>query len=244
MNTNALEELGLSHTEIKIYLCLLKLGAVKAGQIVRSSGVQNSVVHLTLGKLLKNGLISYSKSSQVKVYQANDPQYLLNLADEKKRRLENLVPQLAAIRQDFDLPEAEIYQGLTGLKNMCYKLIEDAEKGDEFLFFGFTSSNASYVEQVYNFYREYTDYRTARGIKLKGIAPEKNRQQFKENKWPHSNIAFVDFPIIENTSIFRNKIILTHWEDSQTSFLINSKALADNFRNYFESIWKNHGKKN
>lgn len=54
MDTTALEELGLSPTEIKIYLCLLTLGPSKAGQLVKQSGVQNPVAHLTLGKLLKS----------------------------------------------------------------------------------------------------------------------------------------------------------------------------------------------
>jgi len=244
MDTTALEDLGLSTTEIKIYLCLLKLGPAKAGQIVKQSGVQNSVVHLTLGKLLKNGLISYSKSSNVKIYQANDPNYLLSLENQKRIRLEQLVPQLINIRKEFDLPEAEIYQGITGLRNMCYKFIEDSTPGDEFLFFGFDSSNQEYLKQVYEFYREYSDYRIARKLVLKGIAHQNNKSQFIENKWPHKNILFVDFPIIQNISIFKNKIIMVPWEDNQVSFLISSASLANNFRFYFNSIWNSYQKSN
>ncbi len=206
MDTTALEELGLTPTEIKIYLCLLRLGPSKAGQIVKATGLQNSVVHLTLGKLHKTGMISYSKSSQVKLYQANDPKYLLNLADEKRKRLEKIIPKLASLREEFDLPEAEIYQGMTGLKNMCYKLIEDAEKNDEFLFFAFNSTNVSYLKQVYDFYREYTDTRSERGIVIKGIASANTKQSFKENNWPHDNIQFVNFPIIQSTVSFVIKL--------------------------------------
>jgi sugar-specific transcriptional regulator TrmB len=238
MDTSALEELGLSPSEIKIYLCLLNLGPSKAGQVVKYSGVQNSVTHLTLGKLLKNGLISYSKSSNVKIYQANDPSYLLSLEDQKRRRLEALVPQLTAMRKPFDLPEAEIYQGITGLRNMCYKLIEDSKPGEEFLFFGFNSSKPEYLKQVYEFYREYSDYRISRGLKIKGIANKDNQKQFSEFKWPHTNLLFVDFPITQNISIFRNRVIIVPWEETQTSFLITSSSLAENFRNYFYSIWK------
>jgi len=237
MNTDSLEELGLTPNEIKIYLCLLKLGPSKAGNIVKSSGCQNSVVHLTLGKLVSSGLISYSKKSNVKIYQANDPRYLLNLADEKRKRLENLVPELEKIRMQFDLPEAEIYHGLTGLKNMCYKLIEDCNAGEDFLFFGFDSSNETYLNQVYKFYREYADYRLSRGLILKGVSHEKNKRQFIENKWPHTNIKFVKYPIIQNISIFRNRIIMVPWEHAQTSFLITSESLAENFKTYFYSIW-------
>ena len=240
MDITPLENLGLTPTEIKVYLCLLKMGASKAGPIVKNTGLQNSVVHLTLGKLVNCGLISFSKSNQIKIYQANDPKYLLNLADERKKNLELLVPKLTQLRANFKLPEAEIYQGIVGLKNMCYKFIEDSQPGDEFLFFGFYSSNESYVKEVYEFYRSYTDLRLNRGIVLKGIANEFMREQFISNKWPHKNIKFINFPIIQNTSVFNNKVMFVPWENSQTSFLISSEGLAEYFRNYFYLIWNNN----
>ena len=237
MDISALEHLGLTNTEIKVYLCLLKLGSSKAGPIIKSTGLQNSVVHLILGKLTNSGLISFSKKNQVKIYQANDPRYLLTIADERRKSLEKVVPELLSLRKNIQLPEAEIYQGLTGLKNMCYKFIENSSPGEDFMFFGFSSSNQSYTNAVYEFYREYTDYRLRRGLVLRGIANEHMKEQFIKNQWPHKNIKFVHFPIIQNTSVYRNKVMFVPWEDSQTSFLITSDGLAEYFRNYFNSIW-------
>lgn len=237
VETEPLENLGLSATEIKVYLALLKLGSAKAGDLIRTSGVQNSVIHLTLGRLVTAGFISYVRRGKIKVYHANHPRQLLQLADERKARLEKLVTKLEALHGDTQAPEAEIYEGLTGLKNMCYKLIEDAVPGDDFLFFGFASSNEEYEKMVYKFYREYTDVRLQRGLVLRGIAHVDMRPRFVENDWPHRNIRFVNFPTLNNISICRNKVIIVPWEESQVSFLITSSSFAENCRNYFNAVW-------
>lgn len=237
INTEPLSEFGLSPAEIKVFLALQRLGAARAGELIGTTGIQNSVMHLTLGRLLKRGVVSYVLRGRTKLYQAVSPSRLLELQADRTERLQSFVAELSTRVPDRALPEAEIYDGLVGLRNMCFKLIEDTEPGDEFLFFGFASPNMEYEQQVYAFYREYTDVRTKRGLLLKGVAPESRRQRFIENKWPHKNIRFVRHPIVQNMSICRDKVILVPWRDAQVSFLIRSSSFADNLRDYFYSLW-------
>ncbi len=61
METAILEDIGLTSSEIKIYLALLELGIGTAGPIMRKTGLQNSVVHATLPKLVEKGFISFVK---------------------------------------------------------------------------------------------------------------------------------------------------------------------------------------
>ncbi|MBN8548147.1 MAG: hypothetical protein J0M12_02405 [Deltaproteobacteria bacterium] len=238
IDTEPLLSLGLSATEVKIYLALLEFGPAKAGLLIKSTGVQNSVMHLTLGRLAAQGIVSYIRRGKMKVYQAAPPDFLLKLLDNRRQRLERLVPSLQSLQNKSQVPEAEIYEGMNGLKNMCFKLIEDTTPGDDFLFFGFACPNKEYEQAVYAFYREYTYMRVERGLKLRGIAHESMRKKFVENDWPHSNIRFVQFPTLNNMSICKNKVIIVPWEETQTSFLISSKSFADNCRDYFENVWK------
>lgn len=237
IDTEPLTSLGLSQTEVRVYLALLEFGPCKAGLLIKSTGLQNSVMHLTLGRLATQGIVSYIRRGKMKVYQAAAPDYLLKLLDGRRQRLVNLLPSLARLQNQSQLPEAEIYEGMNGLKNMCFKLIEDVGTGEDFLFFGFACPNKEYEQAVYEFYREYTFMRVERGLKLRGIAHESMRQKFVSNNWPHSNIRFVKFPTLNNISICRNKVIIVPWEETQTSFLISSKSFADNCRAYFENVW-------
>jgi sugar-specific transcriptional regulator TrmB len=48
MNTDILEELGLTKTEIKVYITLLELGSSSAGIILDKSKLPNSTIHRDL----------------------------------------------------------------------------------------------------------------------------------------------------------------------------------------------------
>ena len=61
MDTKILEDIGLTNAEIKVYLALLELGSSTAGHILEKSGLQNSVVHMTLHKLIDKGFITFIK---------------------------------------------------------------------------------------------------------------------------------------------------------------------------------------
>ncbi len=237
MDLSALYDFGLSENEVKIYIALLDLGSAKAGEIIKMTGIQNSVMHLTLGRLVEKGILSFVKDGKFKLYYPTEPKNLISIFDHRKTKLEILTKELSKIHQRVKLPEAEVYKGLTGLKNMCYQLIDQVKKGDEFLFFAFINSNAQFEDEVYDFYREYTVLRKERGIVLKGIAHSSLKQRFTEYKRPYPDLLFVDYPTLQNMSVFQNSVIFTPWDSSKLSFKITSQPLANNLRSYFNSIW-------
>ena len=240
MDISVLEDLGFSAAEIKIYLALLELGNSKAGEIIKLSKLQNSVVHLTLSKMVEKGLVSFLKRGQIRFYEACDPRNIIRLIEDKKNRFEAILPQLLARQNKQEKQEAEVFEGFNGLKAMLYKAIEEGEEGDEYLFFSFTTANKAYNDEVYPFYNQFLEERERRGFIMKGIASESNRRLFTKSRRNLEGLLFVKFPTLQNISIFRNKVIMTPWEDRQMSFLITSSQLADTFRNYFYSIWNKY----
>jgi len=235
---SALEALGLCSAEAKIYLALVELGTTKAGGILKRTGLPNSVVHLTLGKLVERGFASFIKKGQVRFYQGCDLKTILRLIDERRHSLETLLPELIAKQNKQERQEAEVFEGLAGLKTVSYQLIEDAEPGDEYLFFSFYTPDENAYREVYEFYEQFERERLSRGIKIRGIAPEAVR--FRMGRRRLENILFVDVPTLQNLNIFRNKVLMSPWEDRQVSFLITSRQLAENFRQYFYSIWNQY----
>ena len=59
MNTKILEAAGLTGNEIKVYLALLELGSVTAGEILKKIEIHRGAVYDTLDKLMEKGLVSY-----------------------------------------------------------------------------------------------------------------------------------------------------------------------------------------
>jgi len=238
MDTEVLSELGLTNAEIKIYLALLELGKSTAGPIIKKTDLQNSVVHLTLPKLIDKGLASFVVKGGVKEYSATSPEHIFKFIDEKKSRFQKLLPELVAKQKEKSKEGAEVFQGIKGLKVMLYDLIKDTKKGDEFLFFAFDTKNPADYENIYSFYRdEYHKERLKKDLVIKGLAPMRLKDTMNKTKWVIQNVKFTNFPIPTNISIVNEKIIFTPLEGDNLSFLLYSKQLSDSFRQYFYSIW-------
>lgn len=236
MDITILEDIGFTKAEIKIYFALLEMGKGGAGMIISKTGLQNSVTHLTLNKLLEKGTISYIKKGRFREYYPQDPNTILEIIEKRKESFKKLLPEILAKQKPVEKNEAEVFKGLQGLKTALYDLIEDAEKGDEFLFFSFFAENPDEFNEVYDFYKEFAKDREEYGIITKGIAPANIKDKFTGRKL--DNIIFVNFPILTNISIFKNKVLMTPWEEEKITFLINSRQLANSYKAYFYSIWK------
>lgn len=71
--------------QIKVYLALLELGANKAGAVMRKAQLQNSVVHMTLSKLVDKGLATFVRYGKVNTTPQQNRK--TSFASSKKRRL-------------------------------------------------------------------------------------------------------------------------------------------------------------
>ena len=68
-----LERSGLTKAESKIYISLLKMGTTRAGNIIKYTGMQSSVVHNGINSLLEKGFVSYVFSGNIREYTAINP---------------------------------------------------------------------------------------------------------------------------------------------------------------------------
>lgn len=240
MDTHILQEIGMTHSEIKIYISLIKMGTATAGPILDNTKLQNSVVHLTLNKLLKKGFVTYIKKGHKKHYSASDPKILLKVYEERKLKLKQLVTTLEAITPNKEKQEAEIYEGFKGFKSMLYEFIKEAKPNDEYLYFAFHTENPNDFEFIYTFYKDFEKERKKRGLHVKGLAPKSIKKKFKGRDL--KGIKFVETPIPTNISICNNKVLFTPWENGQTSFVITSTQLANSLRAFFYSVWDQENK--
>lgn len=140
MDTQILEDIGLTNAEIKVYIALLELGTSTAGNILQKSGLQNSVVHMTLNKLIDNGYVTFVKEGKKNHYQAANPRHVIELLNEKKERFEDILPELLSKQHESKTkPEVIIFRGVRGMKELLYELLEAG--GKEHHTFGSTAKS-------------------------------------------------------------------------------------------------------
>jgi sugar-specific transcriptional regulator TrmB len=233
MDTSVLEELGLSKGEVKIYLTLLELGETKVGQVIEKSGMASSAVHNSLNILIDKGLISYIKKGKIKFYRAVPPKQIIDFIEEKKKKVLEILPELE-IRQKKakEKQEAEIFEGWKGITSLLHIMIEDAKKGDEYLFFSADVNEKN--EEIQEFFRRYDLKRKEKGLTAKGLVPKYLKKLFigrpLKIKCPNS-------PIPTNMAICNNNVAIISWEEKPIGYLINSNQIADIFRKFFYEIW-------
>ncbi|MBU0667013.1 MAG: helix-turn-helix domain-containing protein [Nanoarchaeota archaeon] len=85
-----LQELGLNKRESICYSTLLELGSSKTGEICKKTKIPSSKIYEILNNLMQKGFVSYIIKGKIKHYQASNPQILLNIIEEKKKKSKKL----------------------------------------------------------------------------------------------------------------------------------------------------------
>lgn len=137
MDLHLLEEIGLTKTEVKIYLALLKIGESTATPIIREAGIHGAKVYEFLDRLIQKGLVTYVTRANRKNFVAVDPQHLKLFLQERQQQIERqkekvgqLIPQLHALQVDGgERLKPEIYEGLRGVKSFYEKILGKLKRG-------------------------------------------------------------------------------------------------------------------
>jgi len=234
MDTKILEDIGLTKGEITVYLALLEEGSVSAGKVLEKAGVQNSVFHFCVNRLIDKGLVAYVVEGKRKIYSAADPENFLVYVKDKEEQVKKLLPKLKAKQNFLKQKEGvELFKGLKGVINLLNILIKDSKKGDEFLFFAPDVSERN--EDVQKFYARYDMKRKDKGLVTKGIAISKLKSLFETRKY--LEMKYSDKPLPANSAICGNKMVLVSWGDQPTGVLIESKQIIDQQKEFFKSLW-------
>ena len=236
MDTQILEDIGMTNAEIKVYLALLELGSTTAGPVIDKSGLQNSVVHMTLHKLIEKGFASYVREGKIKHYQAIDPKNILRYIDEKKERFQELLPELLIKQQTAkEKQEITVFRGKNGVKELMYALLEAG--GKEHVTIGAPAESLMLPDE---WWYSYHKKRAAKGIKARLLFYESLRYWKAEKKYKNAEVRYTAVgkePLTE-TIIRNDKVGIIIWTEKPMGILFHHKKMADSYREFFELTWK------
>lgn len=237
MDTSVLEDLGLTHAEIKVYLTMLELGSSSAGPILERSGLQNSVVHRSLNTLIDKGVINFILEGRRKVYQATDPEYFFRFIDDKKERFKSILPDLKRKQSMARKVEAAtIYKGVRGV-NEVYNIMVNTP-GKEYLTFG--GGKECEARMGGSWWMGVHRKRIANRLRSRQVFDETVRAIGEDiGSLPISQVRFVGrkFEQFQETVVVRDKVAITVFTEHPYSFLIRDKVVAEGYRKHFELLW-------
>lgn len=224
-----LKQAGLTENESKVYLALIELGPSLAGQISRKTGLHRRTIYDTTEMLIKKGLAGYILKNNRKLFQASNPNRLLEIIKEKQDILNPLVSDLLEkYAKTKEKEETNFYKGKEGLKT----IFEDQLDSKEIMILG-ASPKAYEILQFY--FKWYDKSRKEKKIKTRIIATDKIIK-----KIPLSEIKYLpnkyENPVAIN--IYGDKTAIILWAKEPIAIVIKNKEISNGYKNYFEIMWR------
>ncbi|VVB78409.1 HTH-type sugar sensing transcriptional regulator TrmBL1 [uncultured archaeon] len=224
-----LKQAGLTENESKVYLGLIELGPSLAGGVARKTGLHRRTVYDTTEMLIQKGLVGYILKNNRRIFQASNPNRLIEIIQEKQNLL---LPFVESIQQKYnstkEKEETNFYKGKEGLKTV----FEEQLDSKEILILG-ASPKAYEILQFY--FKWYDKTRKQKKIKSRIIASDK-----KISNIPLAEIKYLPekYTSPVSVNIYENKTAIIVWAKDPIAIVIKNKEIADAYRSYFELMWK------
>jgi sugar-specific transcriptional regulator TrmB len=238
---------GLEEKEAKVYAAVLELGEATIAQITAKSAVKRSTVYEMLESLKKMGLVSQTQRKKRPIFLAENPQKLIERLEERKKKLEQSMPELLSVMNLLDKkPKIRYFEGLSGVK----EVFEDTLRyNDQEILTWFPYPYINLGEDY--FWRHYLPERVKKTIWARAIVPdnEENRkfaQQMKDKAITKTRFvadkAFSGFDL-EIKIYGKSKVgIISYQED--LGIIIESKKIYDGLKAIFETMWNGLAEEN
>jgi sugar-specific transcriptional regulator TrmB len=245
MEEQYLRDLGFTEGEEKVYLALLKLGSSTSGPIAKEAGVSRSKLYEILERLAKKGVVGHYKKNNVSYFRAAPPRRIL---DHLKQRQENLRLKQDAFAKKLPLfeeligqkeiaREAEVFEGMEGIKNIREEALGRMESGDVMYYIGPPSSG---YKNVTAYWDDWNRRRIKKKITAK-IIFNQDAEYFGKRR---AKQAYTDVKYLNKTGnshawieIYGDIIAIAMKEKTPMSIVIRNPLVAQSFKTYFDCLW-------
>jgi sugar-specific transcriptional regulator TrmB len=247
IDTRALDELGLTPGEKRVYLALVRLGETTSGPLIEEAGVSVSKVYQILDRLAKKGLASHIVKQKIKHFKPADPKRLLDYLMEKESKLKEqegnlkrLIPELEAMRGSAITEEtAQVFDGLRGIQTARERTLKIMGKGDEMWILGIAKT--PYEGTMTRYFKDYHKRRYEKGIKCRFMYNEYARKPYgsASAKYPLSEVRYMKADLITHgwIEIYADTVTIGINKCKSFSVVIQNQEVANSFRIYAKLLW-------
>lgn len=235
----AIEQLGYSPHEVRVYLAALELGGSTATDIAEKAKMPRTTVNLTIDSLHRKGLLDAYLQHRRKIWTAVHPNKLLIRLKEHEAALRTVLPELQSLHRDTDTkPAVRTYSGAEEIRQIMNDILETKHH---------LSAIHLWDEWVALLGRGYMDdfieTRVRQNIRTRLLVPKtKTSLALKEKDAKELRITqfLPDGVTIDNSNfIYGNKVAIISVKSKQpVGILIEDEDISHTMRVFFDSLWK------
>jgi sugar-specific transcriptional regulator TrmB len=243
MTTNfinqALKQIGLDERQQKVYLALLEIGLGSVQEIAEKARLERTGVYGILETLIGLGLVLETMIGKKRAFQAQDPARLLELLDERRSVVSEVLPELQSLWTATDVrPRTRYFEGSEGMRTV---LLDTLTSPDRRLL-GILSAEDLFGAVGERWFEDYTKRRIATGFCLRVI---RSKQKEVGKRWPSSaqqrrEVRYAPSAMVFSMTmyIYGNKVGLLSTRRENFGLIIESDEFATHQSQLFEALWQ------
>lgn len=241
----ALQQIGLSTNEIKIYQSLHRLGPKSIRTIADNAKINRGTTYEVLKELVNKGLASYFPKGKRRFFIAASPDQLLTLAKDRQQsikegiaRLESdVVPFLANTKPHSSVADVQYYEGDEGVEQILRDVLQTTEARRKKEYYVYSAKPIRHY--LYRSFPNFTKQRVKKGINVRAIAIGEGGEdaEMSERKWLKlkKGLYSTSYVIIYPP---KYSIISLSDEDYPYGVVINEPSIAFTQKIIFDALWK------
>ncbi|EKE21958.1 MAG: Transcriptional regulator, TrmB [uncultured bacterium] len=237
----ALENLGLSEKEAKVYLALLELGQASAYKVAQKAGVKKPTTYVLLDDLMKKELVLKLPGVKKQMFVAKSPEDFFSIAQGRVNLATSFLPELMSSMHGKNKVQTIYYEGLDGFKQAnWHKMKENA--GKELI--GFYASVENLDQKMIDITWQWTEDLKKNNISVRGFVPTHEtladyRKNDKEYNREMRELPWEEYSAETSLDVLGSFVrIIDLTKDSPQAVIIENERTAKMVRQIFEMMWK------
>jgi sugar-specific transcriptional regulator TrmB len=246
---NILKKIGLSDSQIKLYLISLEKGLLSALELSRLTKINRQQVYEQAEKLVELGLYDITRK-QRKKYIPADPSKLVELSKRKINELQKVSNEILDITSILKSVSpgrknkiiTRFFEGHKKVKEAYEKELAQSKNTEILSLAGLIDEIFKYFPEKYwdKWNREFAKHESRARMLVHLSSSAKNFAR-KDKEYKVETRYLHDFPLKLNIDIFNNVVLIVSYAD-ELAVWIESDIVSQSYRMMFELLWK-QGKK-
>lgn len=234
-----LGRIGISGKRARFYLAALEMGEAPVHAIAQRAGITRTTAYDLLARLVREGLLSRVEKDGRTQIAAEDPVRLLGVLDDRRRTVEDLLPELRSLhRRSSVRPRIRLYEGREGINTVLYDTLRSRSKRLD----GILSMTDLFQVPGRREMDEYVAARIAAGVRLrvvrsleKDVGPDVWRtraEDLRELRYAPEGAVFT-----MTTWVYDDKVSIIASRRENFGMIVESSEFAEMQKHLFAALW-------
>lgn len=240
MYKGALIAAGLSPKQATVYEACLSSGAATIPELAREAELKRTTVYGIVDELVSLGLLRANYKGKRKRFEAQDPARIGEILDERKKRLDGVLPELSDLFiSRTSRPKITYFEGRDALRKVYDDVLECTSKQVKMI-----ARVRQHNEAVGDaFVKEFIRKRIERGIVAQVLHPKAGDMYTSERGTESAklkrHVRYLPPNVFHAAMImiYDRKVAMVSTKEENFGFIVESKEFSNTLSAYFDFMW-------